>query len=79
MREAHRAGADVLVTGDVRYHDARDAEELGIALIDAGHFPTEIIMAAAVRDRLLQMLTEAGFSECRVEACDTQEDPFRYL
>ena len=79
MRDARRAGADVLVTGDVRYHDARDAEDLGIALIDAGHFPTEIIMAAAVRDRLLQMLPEAGFTECRVQACDIQNDPFRCL
>jgi dinuclear metal center YbgI/SA1388 family protein len=79
MREALRAGADVLVTGDVKYHDARDAEDLGIALIDAGHFPTEIIMAAAVRDRLQQMLPEAGFTGCRLQACVIQNDPFRYL
>lgn len=79
MRTAARAGAQVLVTGDVKYHEARDAEDLGIALIDAGHFPTEIIMAAAVRMRLQQNLSDAGFDGCRVMASHTEKDPFRYL
>jgi dinuclear metal center YbgI/SA1388 family protein len=79
MRSAARAGADVLVTGDVKYHEARDAEDLGIALIDAGHFSTEIIMAAAVRERLQQTLAETGFDGCRVVACTAETDPFRYL
>jgi dinuclear metal center YbgI/SA1388 family protein len=34
--DALAAGADVLVTGDVRHHAALDALELGLALIDAG-------------------------------------------
>jgi len=79
MRSAVRAGADVLLTGDVKYHEAREAEDLGIALIDAGHFHTEIIMAAAVRDRLTHLLREAGFDGCRVLASDVEGDPFRYL
>jgi len=79
MRSAARAGADVLVTGDVKYHEARDAQDLGIALIDAGHFHTEIIMAAAVRARLVQMLQDAGFDGCRVIACNIETDPFSYV
>jgi putative NIF3 family GTP cyclohydrolase 1 type 2 len=79
MRSAARAGAHVLVTGDVKYHEARDAEELGIALIDAGHFQTEIIMAAAVQARLRLMLLKAGFEGCGVVACSVETDPFRYL
>ncbi len=39
--DAIAAGADVLVTGDVRHHVALDALELGLALIDAGHHATE--------------------------------------
>ncbi|MFH1243416.1 MAG: Nif3-like dinuclear metal center hexameric protein [Pseudomonadota bacterium] len=34
-------GADLLLTGDVSYHHALEAESLGIALLDAGHFSTE--------------------------------------
>jgi dinuclear metal center YbgI/SA1388 family protein len=79
MRSAVRAGADVLVTGDVKYHEAREAEDLGITLIDAGHFHTEIIMAEAVRERLLHLLQDAGFDGCRVLTCDVERDPFRYV
>jgi dinuclear metal center YbgI/SA1388 family protein len=38
---AREAGADVLVTADVRYHQARRAEALGLALVDPGHQATE--------------------------------------
>ncbi len=33
--------ADVLITGDVKHHDARRAIDRGLAIIDAGHVPTE--------------------------------------
>ena len=38
---AYHAGADVYVTSDVKHHEAQLAFELGINLIDAGHFETE--------------------------------------
>ena len=79
MRSAARAGANVLVTGDVKYHEARDAEELRISLIDAGHFHTEIIMASVVQARLLHMLQDNGFDGCQVITCNVETDPFRYL
>lgn len=52
LQDAADAGADALVTGDVRYHAARDAEFLGrrrarlargggFVLVDAGHHETE--------------------------------------
>ena len=79
LRTAVRSGADVLVTGDVKYHEAREAEELGIAIVDAGHFPTEIIMVNAVTERLERMLAEAGYGDCEVIACGVESDPFRNL
>lgn len=77
MRAAVRSGADVLVTGDIKYHDARDAEDLGLALVDAGHFSTEIIMVEEVTERLGRMLAEAGYAECGVVPCCVETDPFR--
>ncbi len=77
IRAAVRLGADVLVTGDVKYHDARDAEDSGLALIDAGHFSTEIIMVTTVQRQLQQKLSEAGFTDCTVTACTVETDPFR--
>ncbi len=38
---AYHAGADVYVTSDIRHHEAQLAFELGINIIDAGHFETE--------------------------------------
>lgn len=38
-------GVQVLITGDVDHHTAVDALEMGLFLIDAGHFGTEKIFA----------------------------------
>jgi len=49
---ASSKGADLYITGDVKYHEAQLAEELGINLIDAGHFETENIFKELVYDYL---------------------------
>lgn len=36
--------ADVMLTADMKYHDMINFSEMGIAIIDAGHYPTEIIV-----------------------------------
>ena len=41
LADAVGAGADVLVTGEARFHRALEAESLGIGLIVAGHHATE--------------------------------------
>ena len=41
MMAAVRAGCDTFVTADVKYNQFWDAQDMGINLIDAGHFPTE--------------------------------------
>ena len=41
MGEAIAAGCDTFVTADVKYNQFRTAFELGLNLIDAGHFHTE--------------------------------------
>ena len=38
---AARAGADVLVTGDIKHHDALKARALGLSIIDVTHAATE--------------------------------------
>ena len=41
MYDALKAGCDTFVTSDIRYNQFREAQELGLSLIDAGHFHTE--------------------------------------
>jgi len=38
---SHRSGADVLVTGDIGHHAALEALQLGLALVDPGHYYSE--------------------------------------
>ena len=45
IENAWKNGSDVYVTGDVKYHDGRDACERGICVVDAGHFGTENIFS----------------------------------
>lgn len=43
-------GCDLFVTGDLKHHEARTAEEAGICVIDAGHYGTEKIFPKAFID-----------------------------
>jgi len=58
---AQKKGADVLVTGDVRYHTARDMLAAKMGFIDAGHFATERVVLLALRKRLNAALAQAGY------------------
>ena len=49
--EAKKAGADVLVTGDVKYHDAVDAKDIGLSILDIGHY-AEVVMEERVAELL---------------------------
>lgn len=40
---AMKKGADVLITGDLKYHEAQDAVDAGMCLIDCNHFESENI------------------------------------
>lgn len=54
---ASAKGADLYITGDVKYHEAQLAEELELNLIDAGHYGTEKIMREGMTDYLQQRIT----------------------
>ncbi|MBR4720955.1 MAG: Nif3-like dinuclear metal center hexameric protein [Clostridia bacterium] len=51
-------GADVIVTGDMKYHDMINYSEMGIFIVDAGHYPTEI----AVIDIFENILKDCGLN-----------------
>ena len=46
------AGCDTFVTADVKYNQFWDAKELGINLIDAGHFYTENPVCKVLQEKL---------------------------
>ncbi len=56
MADALAAGADTLVTGDIRHHEFIAAAEQGFLLVDAGHHATENPGAQELGRRLEQAL-----------------------
>lgn len=60
--DAIAAGADVLVTGDVRHHDALDALERGLAVVDAGHHATEVAAMPVFADRVASAAAARGLA-----------------
>ncbi len=43
IQDAIKAGAEVMITGDISHHNGIDAWEQGLAVIDAGHYGLEQI------------------------------------
>ena len=54
-RIAKMKGADVIVTGDLKYHDAREILDYGLCAIDAGHFGTENVIVPVIANYLSEM------------------------
>jgi len=69
---AAAAGADVLVCGDLKHHDALEALALGVAVIDAGHYATE---RPVVRSIVRYLRARVGQS-VRVLESAVVTDPF---
>ena len=61
LMDVAMAGCDTFVTADIKYNQYWDAKELGISLIDAGHFHTENPVCAVLAAKL-----QAVFPEVKV-------------
>ncbi len=51
-RKAKKLGADLLITGDVKYHEALDSLEEGFCIIDVGHYETEYFYGDLIKKEL---------------------------
>ncbi len=70
-----KSRADVYVTGDIKYHEARLVEQNSKALIDVGHFGSEHIAV----DLLSEKLSHAVFKESmniEIKKYKKEKDPF---
>lgn len=76
IETASKAGADVLVTGDVKYHDAQQAIAEGMVVIDAGHFATEQPVVDNVVRYLTLCINEKNW-DLQIVASNVHKDVFR--
>ena len=72
------SGAQVYISGDLRYHDARDIEASNLGLIDIGHFASEQLIVDVLAERLTGIFAESNMNLI-VKACDIEKDPFTVL
>lgn len=56
------AGCDTVVTADIKYHIFQQAGDLGINLVDAGHFETETVVLKPLLAHLEAAFPEVDFS-----------------
>ena len=73
MADALRAGCDTLVTADVKYNQFWDAREMGLNLLDAGHFHTENPVTACLAEKIA-----AAFPEITVKISETHGDCVKF-
>ena len=66
IKVAAKQKADVYITGDVKYHDMQLAKELGITVVDAGHYGTEYMSQT-----LLKQMIEKSFTADEVEVIES--------
>ena len=69
LMDAYRAGCDTFVTSDAKYNHFWDAKDLGMNLIDAGHFHTENPVVAVLAAKL-----QAAFPEIKVLISQKHDD-----
>lgn len=74
FEEAKNLGADCIITGDTTYHFVSDYNEMGITIIDAGHFNTENIIFLNIMKSIL-----AKFVDIEVIQSETSEDVYKFF
>ncbi|NWH04826.1 Nif3-like dinuclear metal center hexameric protein [Desulfobacter latus] len=69
------SGMDVYITGDLKYHEARDIEGHAKSAVDVGHFGSESIAVELLKKRLGRIF-EAEKYEIVIHTYDQEQDPF---
>ena len=73
MLHALDAGCDTFVTADIKYNQFWDAHDLGINLIDAGHFCTENPVVPVLAGKIA-----AKFPDIQVKISETHADCMKF-
>lgn len=75
IQNAHNSGCDAYITGDIKYHDACDARDMGIAVIDAGHFATENLYMNYLYSLIKDQAAQKGY-DIAVKLSKVNKNPY---
>ena len=73
IMEAYDAGCDTFVTSDIKYNQFWTAQDLGMNLIDAGHFYTENPITACLADKIA-----AAFPDISIKISENHSDCMKF-
>ncbi len=73
LLDAFNAGCDTFVTADVKYNQFWDARDLGMNIIDAGHFYTENPVVSVLAEKI-----RCAFPEIAVEISKKHSDCMKF-
>lgn len=49
LSKIEKIGVDLFITGDIKYHEALDAREMGISIFDIGHYESEYFFTDIIK------------------------------
>jgi len=75
--EAVKAGAECIITGDTTYHYVSDMNEVGVGVIDAGHYGTEWPAVKVFANLLQNKIRNLGFDNSVIIA-ESNVCPYKY-
>lgn len=75
---ALQAGADTIVTGDLKYHIAQDILAAGMNFIDAGHYGTEVVVLPVLQKHLGDICSRDHL-DIQLLLSEINTDPFTFI
>ncbi|RLD90160.1 MAG: Nif3-like dinuclear metal center hexameric protein [Bacteroidetes bacterium] len=73
IHQAYRAGADLFITSDIKYHDFFEHQG-AMTIVDAGHFETE-----QFTKELLYEIIKENFTNFALQISETPTNPVKFL
>jgi dinuclear metal center YbgI/SA1388 family protein len=77
IRTAKKNGADAYITGDMTFHIAQEAEQIGLSVIDPGHY-IEKVMKKGTKEYLEQQLKRKQM-EIEILISTSNTEPFKFM
>ncbi len=76
LQQSYDLGAELLITGDTTYHFVSDYEEMGLSVIDIGHFNSEWPLVMSLSEKIKKILEPRGVE---VIISKATKDPYNFV
>ncbi|MPQ42225.1 Nif3-like dinuclear metal center hexameric protein [Clostridium tarantellae] len=73
-----KLGADLIITGDTTYHYVSDYKEMGLSIIDIGHFNSEWTVLQKVNEKVIEEINNKG-ENLTIFISKNSKDPYNFI